>query len=178
MDEVPRPLRSVASASRTVAAAKVSRTRRDAEQFALEFSQLYIDARPDTDMEAVLSEVASAQMSPAIRNFIASDLQGQQTLGAERRWDATRSQWIRSSVRPASGQPDRVNVEIAAAFVSDPFELYSWYKTRIDVVWADGHWKVIDLSAGDFGPDTSEELTPEQRKDYLTGPGWRQISPR
>lgn len=174
-DPPPRALRADPDPGRINTVAHQAHTRAGAEQFALLAAQLFTDARrSDPDPRALIA-LESSRMARPMRDFLAVDATDQRKSGLERHYDTKLDMWIRSEpVGPVSA-PSRVNVEVAGNNVSVPLDFHAWYRDRYDVVWESGRWALIGYGGGVFGPDSSTNLTREQQKAFLTGPGWRRI---
>lgn len=151
----------------------------NSEEFAILLGQALIDRRTGNQVVDNLDRVASVELSGPARAFILEDAATQKRLGSQRTWRVDRGIWIRSqTIAGTQKAPRRLAVEIAAPLVSEPLEYRGWYKTRIDVVREGHKWLISDFRAGDTGPFTDDELSAAERREWLTGAGWRRAEPR
>lgn len=172
-DRAPQNMAATPTARDTQGLAQAGRDRISAESFAVSFAQLQTETRLTRDQDRFLAEVTSTQLDPAIYAFLQRDYEQQRTLGSQRGYDPESAGWVRSEVVGSENEPTRVNVEVAATATTALVDIAVWNRTRVDVVWEDGAWRVIDYSSG---------LTPEQPTDEnseiraaLTGAGWREF---
>jgi hypothetical protein len=153
------------------------RTRADAEEFAVSFAQLQVDATRKRDQQALVDRLASSEMDPDMRWFVLGDYQAQRNMGTRRRFDPSGDAWMRSEPIGGAGDGlDRVNVEVIAVLTgfpgADPF--VGWSRARVDVVWEGQAWKVIHYALSSFGPF---DVEGKRMAGHLKGPGWRRLQP-
>lgn len=171
----PSPLHDTPSLGRAEDAAKAGHSRLDAEQFALETAHLIMDVRGDSNAQGTIESLSSDDLDPQVKQFLIQDIKDQRQIGTQRHYDIGIDMWIRSQVVGPASAPDRVNAEVAGILVAKPAQVSAWYRTRLDVAWQDDRWQLIGYSSGNYGPDTSANLTEAERADYLEGPGWRRL---
>ncbi|MCW2785802.1 MAG: hypothetical protein JWP74_2319 [Marmoricola sp.] len=160
------------------AVAHHAHTRTGGEQFALLVAQLITDTRAADPGPGALSRVESARMPRSVRDYLLHDAKDQRQIRSERHYDTGLDIWIRSEAVGPSPDPRRVDVEVAANLVSRPLQVQDWYRDRFDVAWESGGWRLINYSAGLFGPSSTQNLTPAEQRSFLTGVGWRRIPAR
>lgn len=149
-------------------------SRTDAESFALSFAQLQTDTRSPRDQPGMIDELVSGDVPSQLREFLLFDYETQRSLGTARYYDPEEEAWLRSEALGVDeAAPTRVNVELAGVLRSDPLKLRSGNKTRVDVIWEDDAWHVIDYSSFIF--ELTQGNGPGSLSDHLDGPGWRQV---
>ncbi|KQY58585.1 hypothetical protein ASD11_02705 [Aeromicrobium sp. Root495] len=148
-----------------------------AESFALHVVNFYADVRPELADEAILDKIGAASLRDFVRRFIVQDKAQQRQIGTQRHVDTSVPMWLRSVAEGPQSRPRKVSVEVAANGVAPGIPYRTWFKTRVDVVWEQGRWKLADLSSSVVGPDSGKVMSAQERREYLTGEGWREIKP-
>lgn len=148
-----------------------------AESFALHIVSFYADVRPKLADEAILDDVGATSLKESVRRFIVQEKAQQRQIGTQRHLDTSVPMWLRSFALGPQSDPSKVSVEVAANGVAPGLDFRTWFKTRVDVVREHGRWKLADLSSSVVGPDSGKVMSAQERREYLTGGGWREIKP-
>lgn len=174
----PAPLASKLNDEAVKQSSRADQSRLKAEEFALKFSQVLIDAREEPHTTELLESVSASRMPEGTRQAIVGEVQVQHSAGLGRHWNTQKPMWIRSSVSGNAARPTRVNVEVAGVLAVDDPTYVGWNKVRLDVVWERDAWRLIGLSARPFRPDDlSVNRANADIGDFLDGTGWREIPP-
>ena len=146
-----------------------------AESFALRVVSFYADVRPKLADEAILDEIGATSLKDSVRRFIVQEKALQRQIGTRRHLDTSVPMWLRSVADGPRSSPSKVSVEVAANGVAPGIPYRTWFKTRVDVVWEQGRWKLAALSSSVGGPDSVKVMSAQERRAYLTGEGWREL---
>ncbi|WP_148046197.1 hypothetical protein [Nocardioides marmoriginsengisoli] len=178
-NEVPGALSGQPSLARVAEVAAAGPSRLEAETFALAVAHLFTDSRPGFSAEQMLRLVAARAMPTELRSYLTLELDGLRKLGWGQHYDTSLEMWIRSAPHGDPGRPHRVDVEVFAHDATEATGSGSWSQLRFGVVRQDEEWRLLESSGGPVRGDDGEpaDLTPAQRKKFLTGPGWRRIPP-
>ncbi|MCX6406614.1 MAG: hypothetical protein NTV28_06830 [Propionibacteriales bacterium] len=171
----PAPLSGAPSKKQLTATSQAGPTRSDAEEFALQFANFYLDVRPELNDEDIVDEFGARTIDPKVKTFIIEEKRGQRELGTGRKFDTSVPMWIRSLPDGPDEAPERVAVEIAGNGVAPGLDFRTWLKIRVDVVRTSSGWRVESLSTATDGPMSVKVLDADERRSYLTGAGWREL---
>ncbi|WP_157210326.1 hypothetical protein [Nocardioides aequoreus] len=137
---------------------------------------LLYDVRAEPGPAEIADALAARSMREDLRRYLIEDREQLIQAERQRRRRTDVEAWIRSAVDGPDEAPDKVDVELAS--VTTLAEGLSYWDTRrYVVVWEDEGWRLQDTILSNTGPGGDQPLTSQQRRDYLTGTGWRRIPP-
>lgn len=171
----PTPLSGRPSEKDLRRASRGNPSRVAAEEFALQLANFYIDVRPRLQDQVVLEKFITSDFSRTDERYTVQEKSLLRAGPIDRHYDPSVRMWIRSSATGPSAAPTRVEVEMAGNVLAPQLDHSAWFKVRVDAVRVNGAWQASTLNSAVTGPDNVGDLSPAERRELLTGGGWRHL---